>query len=423
MNLSMRTDVEETVCFEKCIRFYISVTLLILLFLVPLLFTIRVGSGSVNLAVASFQMLFALLFVPAIKNEAVYFLKYSWISKLLLFSMCLCFIGWLFYFVPVFGLYRTWFYLAQPLFFLALVGWFRVYGDAGFSWVFLAKLISTLFALIVITIYLVDATDIMKMNVLLHPPIYRNIRHLNYDMAFVACLAFFYYRFSGWGVTSILFLLVLVVVGYFTIWSVARGELLSLAIFVGILLLSKQIKLLERATLLPLAFFVFGAVLVFVLGETYFLLQHYNVTLENMDQFSSGRFSLWQKAFSRLNEYDAWLFGMGPDAHVRLGVQPGTVQPHNFLVQWLLEFGATGTIGLCVVFGSVVIKALKQLRNNAPFKFPQVVAALYLSTLCYALVTGQFYHGLALSMILIMCAYLVVVDSRIDIPNKVAVGG
>ena len=411
----MRTDVEERVCFEKRLRFYISVVLLILLFLVPLLFTIRVGSGTVNLAVASFQMLFSLLFITAIKTEALYLLKYGWASKILLVSMCLCFLGWLFYFIPVFGLFRTWFYLAQPLFFLAFVGWFRAYGDTGFSWVFLAKLISTLFALIVISIYLSDTPDTLKFDVRPNPPIYSHIRHLNYDLAFVASLSFYYYRISGRVIGS-LFLLLLAVVGYFTVWSFARGELLSLAIFLGILFLNKYrlTKMLDKATLLPLAFFVIGAVFVFLLGETYLVQQNY-IAAESMDQYSSGRISTWQQAFMRLNEYHAWLFGMGPDASLRLGIQRGgTVQPHNFLVQWLLEFGIVGTFGLCAAFGSVATMAFKLLRNNASFRLPQAVAALFLSTLCYALVDGQFYHGLALSMILIMCAYLVVLDSAVD---------
>jgi O-antigen ligase len=109
----------------------------------------------------------------------------------------------------------------------------------------------------------------------------------------------------------------------------------------------------------------------------------------SISRITSTRSDFWQES---LHHYSYSPFtGLGPDAYRYLTPSMDGLQPHNFVIQWLLDFGLLGAVPLLIV-------AIVALRRGWSGRSEQVHpwAALFTVSLLSGLLDGNLYHFLGL---------------------------
>ncbi|MEZ9465214.1 O-antigen ligase family protein [Vibrio breoganii] len=121
----------------------------------------------------------------------------------------------------------------------------------------------------------------------------------------------------------------------------------------------------------------------------------------SLDKFSSGRLSMWADTLVLI--FQQPFLGYGADAYRFLG-PTGHYQPHNFVLQILLEFGLLGLLFLGAFFSSIVKKSIGKLIVN---KDQNSILALILiiSLFVHGLLDGTIYHAQPVMLLAILCAY------------------
>src|SRR5690606_36180472 len=151
------------------------------------------------------------------------------------------------------------------------------------------------------------------------PPIYRHLRHLNYDLGLIIPLTFYFFCVRKKR-TDIPYYVLFVLLGYFTVWSGGRGQWLSLVVFCLLVAASRPSTSRLKQLSVPAACFILGATLVFVLGETQVVSNTVSRTLgsQSIDMLSEGRVNIWVYLVQQLIEHDRLWFGMGPEGVLAL---------------------------------------------------------------------------------------------------------
>ncbi|WP_159287754.1 O-antigen ligase family protein [Zhongshania aliphaticivorans] len=380
----------------------------LLLFVVvcfPVLATLSFNSVEVNFFFSVVQLFFCLFLAPEVLRESYSAYKHSIVFRVCLLLMIVMVMGWFYLYIPFYGIYRSLLYLIQIPFFFSVLAWFRVHGSRGLQQIYYAKLIVVLLAILYMAyMYWQQDIELWRKSVKGRPPIYRHIRHFNYDLALLIGL-------SAWLIVKDRFKPSLVVVlfflfGFLTFWSGARGQMLSLGVFLGLLMLSPHRVFFYKKLRVAGVAFLCGAIVLLMSGETHMLLSSMvrSVELESLRAVTSNRTVIWLQTLPYVNE--SWLFGYGPEAFLRLKVRMGgIVQPHNFVVQFLLEFGVVGSFGVMIMLLSsfrIYITSILTKRLMAA----GLLGAFLISQFVFALVDGIFYHIVPLTMYLIIAAYL-----------------
>lgn len=114
---------------------------------------------------------------------------------------------------------------------------------------------------------------------------------------------------------------------------------------------------------------------------------------ENLNGAASGRLNIWKKALQSVQQYP--VFGMGPRGYLLMPHVTVTGQPHNAFVQFLVEWGVTGTalfLGLWLqLFRQGCrkhIAATKRLSQT-----PLLAGAVIVSLSVLGLVDGTYYYA------------------------------
>ena len=118
---------------------------------------------------------------------------------------------------------------------------------------------------------------------------------------------------------------------------------------------------------------------------------------QGVEGFSTDRLTIWGPALAGL-EGHLW-FGLGPDGYRFLETKHHGIQPHNFLVQFLVEWGVVGTLPFVTLLATALLKAFQRLRKerNPFFKTARLTAfALVIATTTHALASGPYYHAQSL---------------------------
>lgn len=403
MNLTMLLDLSR-------LRLLLSKISLFGVLIVPLLITLYDTSQQVNFGAEVFQLLFVLVMLSETIQETKVLILENRYFKSLVVSIGFLYTGWLWKSIPIFEVYRTFHYPVYLLFFVAMTVWFRRYGDSAFLFISKIKIASTVFAMLYLLLFIclvLPPSNYIEANVFVNPPIYNHLRHMNYDMAFTIALILFGYC-AGEGIKNNFYLILAVFCGYFTVWSAGRGQTLSFLLFLILLYYFKVSAAASKRIVAVITSLILGGVGVILAGDTFFmdLRNKMPATEDPVNTLSSDRVLLWGKVINTFVKNDGWWFGLGPDAWVRSRVILGSSQPHNFVLQWLFEFGLPVTVLLLVIMFRSVIFSLKLRNSSNDLTIEKMIAALMLSTFAYALVDGQFYHTIPFTMILIMAAYL-----------------
>ncbi|ENX38212.1 O-antigen ligase family protein [Acinetobacter sp. NIPH 2100] len=119
--------------------------------------------------------------------------------------------------------------------------------------------------------------------------------------------------------------------------------------------------------------------------------------LNNVDHFSSGRISVYEKVLEYFSYYPVW--GYGGEAIRQLNIY-GRVQAHNSILQILIEFGLVGLICFLILFYRFFSKLnLKNMQQKELF-----IVALLLNVFSSSIFNGGAYYG----VILILTSFFVV---------------
>ena len=289
--------------------------------------------------------------------------------------------------------------------------WFRHEHSEGLRFIFLCKLAGVLAATLLFILAIAELTDAAEGILLLvrEPPIYRDTRHFNHDHFFTLALGAYFFSLAKSRVEQLIWFSICVAVGYVLVWSGGRAAIGALAIFLA---LSAWLNLFSRRAIAAWVMALLaGMVLVLVAGRGNLFLAQFGRNGGDRGEITSGRIEIWLDSLAVW--WDSWattLFGLGPDA-MRMAVRakigyPPLVQPHNTLVQVLIEFGL---IGLCLFTVAAFIvgrRIFAVLRTPTAPQELRVTAALLVSLGAYMLVDGILYHAIPLIMTMFLTAYL-----------------
>lgn len=222
----------------------------------------------------------------------------------------------------------------------------------------------------------------------LRPPVFGHIRHLGLSIGFFSVLLF---AAPGNEPRAALFFRVVRIIGLALVfWSGTRASMLAWLCCMAIFIYCDRSTSSIRTLLIDT-----GAALVLSIIPApagpfggFFNALHRSSDVGSADALSSLRLSLWQSTLSELTEQGRLLIGAGGSGFARLQVMygaqiipPGHVQPHNFLVQAIADWGLIGLI-LFLAFsyrGSLGPIIAKGSRNH-----PAALAGLI-----YLIITGM----------------------------------
>jgi O-antigen ligase len=117
--------------------------------------------------------------------------------------------------------------------------------------------------------------------------------------------------------------------------------------------------------------------------------------------FDSGRIQMWIEALRQIAAHP--LFGSGPEGYWLSGCcNRGAMQAHNFVLQFLMEFGAAG----CAIVALLMFRVMRHLGGLAAIRSlvlanegNKVLASMILAYLAYSLIDQTMYHLLPLLLI------------------------
>ncbi len=222
----------------------------------------------------------------------------------------------------------------------------------------------------------------------LRPPVFGHIRHLGLSIGFFSVLLF---AEPGNEPRAALFFRVVRIIGLALVfWSGTRASMLAWLCCMAIFIYCDRSAASIRTLLIDT-----GAALVLSIIPApagpfggFFNALHRASGAGSADALSSLRLSLWQSTLSELTEQGRLLMGAGGNGFARLQVMygaqiipPGHVQPHNFLVQAIADWGLIGlTLFLAFVYRSSLGPIIAKGSRNHP-------AAL--AGLVYLIITGM----------------------------------
>ncbi|WP_164684198.1 O-antigen ligase family protein [Vibrio maerlii] len=135
---------------------------------------------------------------------------------------------------------------------------------------------------------------------------------------------------------------------------------------------------------------------------------------QTLDALSSSsmvaRYELWQEAYA--NFLDKPWFGYGAEAHYYI-TEIGFLQPHNFILQWLVEFGLVGTTLLLSLMALLTWRVCsKALFRGHRHILPAFMA--FAALIAQGLIDGNFYHAAPLMVFFVLCAYMAAEVTKIE---------
>ncbi len=232
------------------------------------------------------------------------------------------------------------------------------------------------------------------------PPFNAHIRYIGYQIAagIAALLAFFLFADRRLDIRLPL-VAALVVLCTLLVWMGGRASLLAVIAAFGCLAVVAAVKGV-RSRFLWLAFPISLAAGVF-LADVFAvfpwngILQAVAKTTEAADatQASSGRLTVWREAWESVRHH--LVFGLGPEGYVFMPNRSFGVQPHSFLVQFVVEWGVIGALlflgliayGFWCGFASHVVMAKTGL-DLAALSAGAIIVALT----ALGLFDGTYYH-------------------------------
>jgi len=246
-------------------------------------------------------------------------------------------------------------------------------------------------------------------------PLYRSMRHFNFELAFgVPLSAFLLFRYPTNFVRQFFFAFCIGMFFYYSLASGGRGQALAMLI-TGTLVISKLgIDITSREIKVFIAALAIGGGLVFLTGQADYLLQNSvqkTVNIENYHAMSSGRWAIWYNVLTYFNQQD-WqvlLVGNSAESHDYFYAMKyySLSQPHNSLVQVVLEYGYLGLLFFCYLSILLIRNSIRNIWQLKTLNYVTLASATMLGIWVFSLTDGLFYHGLPLTMVIVLVSVIV----------------
>lgn len=297
-----------------------------------------------------------------------------------------------------------------------MLEWFRYNKSRSFDFIFRLKL-SAIF--VVTIIYLVAISKLPEgaqaaAELINNPPVHIHVRTMKYEMALIVCLSIYYATISKAKITRFFWSLAFLAFGYLTVWSAGRGAMLTVSIFVSLVLAFRIVS--WRSVLYWFSTFLAGGALVLLSGKVDFLLRRTRQISAEPNSVTAGRWEIWRDSIH------VWwtdpvtvVFGAGPDAFrsiikPQIDISSGIIQPHNFVLQIIFEFGIIGLVCFLLMMVPVGRRAAFFLYSHDVPTLKRVVAATLVSGVVFSMVDGLFYHALSLTFMGFLFAFIMAPD-------------
>ena len=180
------------------------------------------------------------------------------------------------------------------------------------------------------------------------PPFNSHIVHTRYQATAGLAIFLLYFvesRSSSFNTWTGFF--ALTILWSFLFWLGGRGPVLS--VFGAIFFLWGVLRL-KNSYSRDFLYFVLGSALIgLFIGESVAIfswsgMMHavgQSVAADSINQLSSNRIVLWMGVLESVKDH--WAFGLGPQGYYYMPNRiPGTIQPHNVFMQFLVEWGVVG---------------------------------------------------------------------------------
>ncbi|GEA61690.1 O-antigen ligase family protein [Vibrio comitans] len=209
----------------------------------------------------------------------------------------------------------------------------------------------------------------------------------------------------------------------FIFWVGGRGSILSTSIALIFLItamnrkkLLDAIEIVKFAVLTILGLALAFPISIFTWNGLYRFKQLFSSLGEkSLDKISNGRLDIWLDAIRNIKE--AFWFGHGPDSYREIG-SFGFFQPHNFILQYFIEFGVIGTSLIIILISLSLIKGVVfslKVSNNKNLPTVLLFVSIVLGYLIQGLVDGVFYWSVTTMLVTIG---LVGIVATVDKGNK-----
>ncbi len=379
-----------------------------IILLIPIITTIFLSSPTVNKINA--YLLLLILLLPGSHLRVILTRAYGDYIYIIISFFILFVVAWQIQNGSTWLNGQLFLYISIAVTFPVLVYLFKVTGDRGLAHVFSIKssaaiVISLIF---ILTIIKFTYSNNPHEDPFLNPPIYRNIRHFNYELFIIISLTFYFAHKEKNNCKRLLWLAIFVIYGYIMFWSAGRSMMLALFIYISLL---ATFPVIPGQSIKFGTFGLFvGAALVFITGQESQILHQSRKSIANLEELSSGRLTIWYDSIIFwANNPLSVIFGNGPDAFRLLlmkAVGAWVIQPHNLFIQILLEFGIVGLFFTLVCMLFISKKIIHTIRSRSSCALNKTISLTLFSTFFYAMLDGVFYHAISFVLIVFLTAFL-----------------
>lgn len=116
-----------------------------------------------------------------------------------------------------------------------------------------------------------------------------------------------------------------------------------------------------------------------------------SVAAENISELTSTRTDFWKITWNEIKQSP--LLGHGPDAYRLIRPRLDGHQPHNWVLQWLLDTGLAGALVFFLLLVRLLWRGLRSIKNDVANRWPQAAAAGLFTCMVGGLLDGYFYHA------------------------------
>ncbi len=194
----------------------------------------------------------------------------------------------------------------------------------------------------------------------------------------------------------------------FLLWLEGRASLLGLYA-VGVLYLfieGKKRGWTKRSMILATALAIAVPVGSYLLGfgHTGSVIDR-TLSAPSLDSASSSRLELWSAMLREWWSRSPWI-GTGPQSLLAYpGMGSGIIHPHNFLLQFLIEWGVVGTVLFLWLLGSLLYRGWRSFRRGGESRPARLTAGLAIVALSVTgLLGGIYFFSQTVLILLIMYA-------------------
>ncbi len=232
------------------------------------------------------------------------------------------------------------------------------------------------------------------------PPLHAHIRHTGYMITAALSVSMAHFATSESRKVMAMQAGFMTLGWAFLFWCGGRASMLSsLLVMAGLLCLLKH----QKAKPLKHAGCMMGAAFLGLLIAEYMAVFPWNgalqgiirsipddMTINEINRTGSGRLLFWKTSLESLHGH-VW-FGLGPQGYFNMPNRVYGLHPHNVLIQFLVEWGVSGTLLFLALIYSLIVKGYTLVMRTNIDDYRVVAGAVIVVLTVNGLADGTWYH-------------------------------